>query len=159
MVEVVVGSLVVVHCVVPFGERLGEKSSSLFLFYKKHAKIVASKGGIIMKVTKHHSACGRATAYRIIIGSRKARQLGLLTDTADGREIIMLKTKSGILLRPIDELADILIYKNFSTKVYSSGDIFCGEVEGTSELVTWYTSSADKIADTFHKAVDEYLNR
>ena len=96
------------------------------------------------------------TAYRISFGSRRAKQLGLIDKNGHGKQIILLKTKSGLVLRPIDSIEGALVYKNHLTRVCLSDNIHCGEVDNMPELVTWYASSPDKIEEAFHKAVDNF---
>ena len=103
------------------------------------------------------SAAGKATSYRINIGSLRARQNNLVDENGNGKNLIPLTTPNGLLIIPVDKPVQTLKYKTFTTDVFEHNGIYCGEVKNAWTVPTWYTKDPDKIEKAFHKVADSLL--
>ena len=98
------------------------------------------------------------TAYRMTLGSRKARETGLVLRDGTRRDFLIVPTKSYIMLLTIEESMHSLSYRNCSTTIYRHGNIYFGEVTGLPSSPTWYTTSLESAEKSFHSVVDSYFS-
>ena len=109
-----------------------------------------------MKLTIHNKIKNSITAYRIVIGSKRAKELGLAEE--NGHTIVPIKTQNGILLIPVHNSHGTLSYKDCSTTIFSYQDrIFFGEISGLPSTLTWHSKSIQSAEEAFHSTVDSAL--
>ena len=97
------------------------------------------------------------TAYRLTLGSRKAREVGLLNKTGQGKDFLIVPTKSYIMLLTVENTGDSLSYRNCSTTIFQHGNIFFGEVAELPSKPTWYATTIETAEKSFHALVDSVL--
>lgn len=113
-----------------------------------------------MKLTPQHiSPNGRTiTAYRIVLGSRKARQCGLIDSQNKPKDFLFLHTANGILIATKDEYFQCFEHNGHTSDAYRHGNLIFGEIPSLPSSPTWFTTSADKAEQSFRKAVDSALD-
>ena len=112
-----------------------------------------------MKLTTHHKVKNSTTAYRIIIGSKRAKELGLVDENGNGRALVPMKMQSGVLFIPVHKTHNVLTYKDCSTLICSYEDrVFFGEINGLPTTQTWHTKSLDSAEEAFKSAIDSALS-
>ena len=101
--------------------------------------------------TKDHK---HITSYRFVFGCKRARDLGLLDENGDGREVLLYTAKNGILLIPIDSKHGTISYGGYSTEICKSKDKFYGEVFYNGMPRIWSAPSLAESEAEFRKLVD-----
>lgn len=110
-----------------------------------------------MKITPNTvtKSTNRPRSFRAIFGSKEARRYGLTDDQGNLREIICINASGTVMLAPVLQTLQTLTYRSFTTTVCTNGKFFFGRITPSSEYLSWYTSSIEKIEIIFKKAVDD----
>ena len=94
------------------------------------------------------------TAWKLVLGSKKARQSGLVSESGEPIEFLLINTSNGILIATKDEFVQTLEYGAFKSDMYKHNNIFFGEIDSLPSSPTWYATSLDKAEQAFRKTVD-----
>ena len=113
-----------------------------------------------MKLTPQHITKTRRsiTAWRIVLGSKKARQSGLLDEHNKPKDFVLLPTANGVLLATKDEYIQAFEHRQIVADVYRHTSLFFGEIPSIYNTPTFFATSLEKAEQAFRKTVDSALD-
>ena len=96
------------------------------------------------------------TAWRMTLGCRMARQSGLLSESGEPLDFLLINTSNGLLILTKDEFVQTIDYNGITSDVYRHNNIYFGEITSLPFSPTWYATSLDKAEQAFRKTADLY---
>ena len=113
-----------------------------------------------MKLTPQHITKNKRsiTAWRLVLGSRKARQSGLLDEHNKPKDFVLLPTANGVLLATKDEYIQDFEHRQIVAEVYRHNSLIFGEIPSLPNCPTYFATSLEKAEQSFRKTVDSALD-
>ena len=111
-----------------------------------------------MKITKNRITENKhsITSYRIVIGCRRAKMLGMLKEDGTTREYVPISSNGNITLIPIDETVGTLRYGRYTTTICKHDKFFFGEIPQIAGCPSWFTTNEANAEQAFRKVADTY---